>query len=55
MCGRYYSIFDKRQVAEHFHVRRSADNVGIIAPNWNVAPGVVAENPFPGRQFRFSL
>jgi hypothetical protein len=26
-------------VAEHFHVRRTADNVGIIAPNWNVAPG----------------
>ena len=39
MCGRYYSLFDKQQVAEHFHVRRTADNVGIIAPNWNVAPG----------------
>jgi hypothetical protein len=31
MCGRYYSLFDKQQVAEHFHVRRTADNVGIIA------------------------
>jgi putative SOS response-associated peptidase YedK len=39
MCGRYYSLFDKQQIAEHFHVRRTADNVGIIAPNWNVAPG----------------
>ena len=39
MCGRYHSLFDKQQVAEHFHVRRIADNVGIIAPNWNVAPG----------------
>jgi putative SOS response-associated peptidase YedK len=39
VCGRYYSLFDKQQVAEHFHVRRTADNVGIIAPNWNVAPG----------------
>jgi putative SOS response-associated peptidase YedK len=38
MCGRYYSLFDKQQVAEHFHVRRTADNVGIIAPNYNVAP-----------------
>jgi hypothetical protein len=32
MCGRYHSLFDKQQVAEHFHVRRTADNVGIIAP-----------------------
>ena len=39
MCGRYYSLFDKQQVAEHFHVRHTADNVGIIAPNYNVAPG----------------
>ena len=39
MCGRYYSLFDKQQMAEHFHVRRTADNVGIIAPNYNVAPG----------------
>jgi putative SOS response-associated peptidase YedK len=39
MCGRYYSLFDKQQVAEHFHVRRTADNVGIIAPNYKVAPG----------------
>jgi hypothetical protein len=39
MCGRYYSLFDKQQVAEHFHVRRTADNVGIIAPNYNAAPG----------------
>ena len=39
MCGRYYSLFDKQQIAEHFHVRRTADNVRIIAPNWNVAPG----------------
>jgi putative SOS response-associated peptidase YedK len=39
MCGRYYSLFDEQQVAEHFHVRRTADNVGIIAPNYNVAPG----------------
>src|SRR5438067_3174878 len=38
MCGRYYSLFDKQQVAEHFHLRRIADNVGIIAPNYNVAP-----------------
>jgi putative SOS response-associated peptidase YedK len=39
MCGRYYSLFDKQQAAEHFHVRRIADNVGIIAPNYNAAPG----------------
>jgi putative SOS response-associated peptidase YedK len=39
LCGRYYSLFDKQQVAEHFHVRRTADDVGIIAPNYNVAPG----------------
>jgi len=39
LCGRYYSLFDKQQAAEHFHVRRIADNVGIIAPNYNVAPG----------------
>jgi len=39
MCGRYYSLFDKQQVAEHFDVRPTADNVGIIAPNYNVAPG----------------
>ena len=39
MCGRYYGLFDKQQIAEHFHVRRTADSVGIIAPNWNVAPG----------------
>jgi hypothetical protein len=39
VCGRYYSLFDKQQVAEHFHVRRTADSVGIIAPNWNVDPG----------------
>jgi putative SOS response-associated peptidase YedK len=39
VCGRYYSLFDKQQVAEHFHVRRTADNVGIIAPNYNMAPG----------------
>jgi putative SOS response-associated peptidase YedK len=45
MCGRYYSLFDKQQVAEHFHVRRTADNVGLIAPNYNVAPG---DTPFPG-------
>jgi putative SOS response-associated peptidase YedK len=32
------SLFDKQQVAEHFDVRRTADNVGIIAPNYNVAP-----------------
>jgi putative SOS response-associated peptidase YedK len=35
----YYSLFDKQQVAEHFHVRHTAYNVGIIAPNYNVAPG----------------
>jgi putative SOS response-associated peptidase YedK len=39
MCGRYYSLFDKQQVAEHFHARPPADNVGPIAPNYNVAPG----------------
>jgi hypothetical protein len=33
VCGRYYSLFDKQQVAEHFHVRHTSDNVGIIAPN----------------------
>ena len=32
-------LFDKQQAAGHFHVRRIADNAGIIAPNWNVAPG----------------
>lgn len=26
----YYSLFDKQQVGEHFRVRRTADNVGII-------------------------
>jgi hypothetical protein len=31
MCGRYYSLFDMQQGAEHFHVRRTADNVGIKA------------------------
>jgi hypothetical protein len=36
MCGRYYSLFNKQQVAEHFHVRRISDNVGIIAPNYNI-------------------
>jgi putative SOS response-associated peptidase YedK len=39
VCGRYYRLFDKQEVAEHFHVRRTADNVGIIAPNYNAAPG----------------
>ena len=39
MCGRYYSLFDKQEVAEHFDVCHTADNVGIIAPNYNVAPG----------------
>jgi hypothetical protein len=24
----------KKQLAEHFHVRHTADNVGIIAPNY---------------------
>ena len=38
MCGRYYSLFDKQQIAEYFHVRRTGDNVGIIAPNYNMAP-----------------
>jgi hypothetical protein len=36
MCGRYYSLFDKQQVAEHFHVRHTTDNVGIIAPNYTL-------------------
>src|SRR5258708_4754534 len=39
MCGRYYSLFDKQQVAERFHARPPADHVGPIAPNYNVAPG----------------
>src|SRR5258708_3163012 len=39
MGGRSCSLCDKQQVAEPFHVRGTADNVGIIAPNWNVAPG----------------
>jgi putative SOS response-associated peptidase YedK len=38
VCGRYYSLFDKQQAAEHFHVRCIANNVGPIAPNYNVAP-----------------
>jgi hypothetical protein len=38
MCGRCYSLCDGQQIAEHFHVRRTADNVGIIAPNYNMAP-----------------
>src|ERR1700679_1941743 len=38
MCGRYYSLFDKQQAAEHFHVLHTADAVGIIAPNYDVAP-----------------
>jgi putative SOS response-associated peptidase YedK len=38
MCGRYYSLFDKQQVAEYFHVRRTPDNFGPIAPNYNIAP-----------------
>jgi putative SOS response-associated peptidase YedK len=39
MCGRYYSLFDKQQVAEHFHVRRIRSDAELIAPNYNVAPG----------------
>ena len=38
MCGRYHSLFDKQQIAEHFHVRRASDRVGPIAPNYNIAP-----------------
>jgi putative SOS response-associated peptidase YedK len=38
MCGRYYSLFDKQQVAGHFHVRHTPDNFGPIAPNYNIAP-----------------
>jgi putative SOS response-associated peptidase YedK len=38
MCGRYYSLFDKQQVAEHFHVHRTWDNFEPIAPNYNIAP-----------------
>jgi putative SOS response-associated peptidase YedK len=38
MCGRYYSLFDKQQIAEQFHVRRTSDSAGPIAPNYNVAP-----------------
>jgi hypothetical protein len=33
MCGRNYSVFDKEQAAEHFHVRRIVNGVGPIAPN----------------------
>jgi putative SOS response-associated peptidase YedK len=47
VCGRYYSLFDKQQVAEHFHVLRTADNVGIIAPNYNAAP-VIPSRSFAG-------
>jgi putative SOS response-associated peptidase YedK len=39
VCGRYYSLFDKQQMVVHFHVHRTADTVGIIAPNYNPAPG----------------
>jgi putative SOS response-associated peptidase YedK len=39
VCGRYYSLFDKQQVAEHFHVRRIRSDAELIAPNWNAAPG----------------
>jgi len=39
MCGRYYSLFDKQQIAEHFHVRRIRSDAELIAPNYNVAPG----------------
>jgi putative SOS response-associated peptidase YedK len=38
MCGRYYSLFDKQQVAEHFHVHPSRRDSSPIAPNYNVAP-----------------
>jgi hypothetical protein len=42
LCGEpsvrpLYSLFDKQQVAEHFHAP-PADNVGPIARNYNVAP-----------------
>jgi putative SOS response-associated peptidase YedK len=32
------SLFDKQQVAERFHVRSRRSDVGIIAPNYNIAP-----------------
>jgi hypothetical protein len=38
MCGRYYSRFEKQQIAERFHVRRGLEDVGPIVPNYNVAP-----------------
>jgi len=31
VCGRYYSLFDKQQATERFHVRRTND-IGPIAP-----------------------
>jgi putative SOS response-associated peptidase YedK len=38
VCGRYYSRFEKQQIAERFHVRRGLEDVGPIVPNYNVAP-----------------
>jgi hypothetical protein len=38
VCSRYYSLFDKQQVAEHFHARWTSDGFGPIVPNYNIAP-----------------
>jgi hypothetical protein len=37
MCRRCDSFFDKQQVAQDFHVRHR-ENVGPIAPDYNIAP-----------------
>jgi putative SOS response-associated peptidase YedK len=37
MCGRYYSLFDKQQAAEHFHVKRKWEGVN-TPPNYNITP-----------------
>ena len=36
MCGRYYRIADKQEIAEHFHA--TAD-YGPMPPGYNIAPG----------------
>jgi putative SOS response-associated peptidase YedK len=38
MCGRYYSLFDKQQVAQHFHVHGNLKDVVFPGPDYNVTP-----------------
>jgi putative SOS response-associated peptidase YedK len=38
MCGRYYSLFDKQQIAQHFHVHGNLKDVVFPGPDYNVTP-----------------